>query len=222
MRLRNDDRTNIARIRDAAITEFANNGVDGTSIRTIAAAADVSPGLVIHHFGSKEELRVACDEHVAGIIREVKGSAMASGSAFDVTAAFRTVGELPAAKYLARTLVDGAPHVAELVDEIATDAMKYVATGVETGMVKPSNHEWERAAILTIWSLGALVLHEHLERLVGVDITADFSQNPKAVSAYMAPILEIYSQGVFTDTTIELMRAAFVDAADQQQEKETS
>jgi hypothetical protein len=139
-----------------------------------------------------------------------------------VTAAFRTVGELPAAKYLARTLVDGAPHVAELVDEIATDAMKYVATGVETGMVKPSNHEWERAAILTIWSLGALVLHEHLERLVGVDITADFSQNPKAVSAYMAPILEIYSQGVFTDTTIELMRAAFVDAADQQQEKETS
>lgn len=217
-----EDRTTIARIRDAAITEFANNGVDGTSIRTIAATAGVSPGLVIHHFGSKDGLRVACDEYVAGIIREVKGSAMASGGAFDVTAAFRAVGGLPAAKYLARTLVDGSPHVAELVDEIVTDAMKYVATGVETGMIKPSDHEWERAAILTIWSLGALVLHEHLERLVGVDITADFSANPKAVSAYMAPILEIYSQGVFTDTTIQLMRAAFVDAADNQQEMESS
>ena len=89
-------------------------------------------------------------------------------------------------------------------------------------MVKPSNHEWERAAILTIWSLGALVLHEHVERLVGVDITADFSQDPKAVSAYMAPILEIYAEGIFTDTTIEMMRAAFVDASDSKQEQESS
>ena len=190
-----DDRTTVARIRDAAITEFANNGVAGTSVRAIAAAADVSPGLVIHHFGSKDQLRVACDEHVAGIIREVKGDAMASGGALDVTAAFRAVGD------------------------VVRDAMSYVAIGVETGMVKPSEYEFERAAILTIWSLGALVLHEHLERLIGVDITADFSADPLATSAYMAPILEIYSQGVFTETTIEMLRAAFVET-DPANEKE--
>jgi AcrR family transcriptional regulator len=218
-----DDRTTTARIRDAAITEFAANGVDGTSIRTIATSAGVSAGLVIHHFGSKEGLRVACDEYVAGIIREVKGGAMASGGGFDVTAAFRTVGEIPAAKYLARTLVDGSPHVAELVDEIANDAMKYVATGVDTGMIKPSDYERERAAILTIWGLGALVLHEHLERLIGVDITADFSNDPKAVSSYMAPILEIYANGFLTETTVELMSEAFVNAPkDPHQEKDTA
>ncbi len=216
-----DDRSTVARIRDAAITEFAANGVDGTSIRTIATAAGVSPGLVIHHFGSKDELRVACDEYVAGIIRDVKGGAMASGGAFDVTAAFRTVGEIPAAKYLARTLVDGSPHVAELVDEIVTDAMKYVATGVETGMIKPTEHEWERAAILTIWGLGSLVLHEHLERLIGVDITSDFSADPKATSAYMAPILEIYSNGFLTETTVQILRAAFVDAATEAEKEST-
>lgn len=216
-----DDRTTAARIRDAAITEFAANGVAGTSIRTIAATAGVSPGLVIHHFSSKEELRVACDEFVAGIIRDVKGGAMASGGAFDVTAAFRTVGDIPAAKYLARTLVDGSPHVAELVDEIVNDAVAYVSTGVETGMIRPSSHEYERAAILTIWGLGSLVLHEHLERLIGVDITADFSKNPKAVSAYMAPILEVYGQGLFSETTIQLMREAFVDASDNE-EKESA
>lgn len=213
-----DDRTTTARIRDAAITEFAANGVDGTSIRSIAATAGVSPGLVIHHFGSKDELRVACDEYVAGIIREVKGGAMASGGAFDVTAAFRSVGELPASKYLARTLVDGSPHVAELVDEIVNDANHYVATGVETGMIKPSQHDYERAAILTIWGLGALVLHEHLERLIGVDITADFSRDPKAVSAYMAPVLEIYSQGLLTEKTVQLMSEAFVASTAQEKE----
>jgi AcrR family transcriptional regulator len=217
-----DDRSTIARIRDAAITEFAANGIDGTSIRTIAAAAGVSPGLIIHHFGSKDELRVACDEYVAGIIRDVKGGAMASGGAFDVTAAFRTVGEIPAAKYLARTLVDGSPHVAELVDEIVADAVGYVATGVDTGMIRPSDHERERAAILTVWGLGALVLHEHLERLIGVDITADFSGDPKAVSAYMAPILELYSNGLLTEKAVQLMREAFVAPTETEQEKESA
>ena len=216
-----DDRSTVARIRDAAITEFAANGVDGTGIRTIASAAGVSPGLVIHHFGSKDELRAACDEHVAGIIRAIKGSAMASGGGFDVTAAFRSVGEIPAARYLARTLVDGSPHVAELVDEIAADAVEYVATGVATGMIKPSQYERERAAILTIWSLGALVLHEHMERLIGVDITSDFSADPKAASAYTAPILEIYGQGLLTERAVQLFREAFVDASTDE-EKESA
>src|SRR3712207_8086528 len=49
-----DDLTGRARIRDAAIRRFAVDGF-GTSVRAIAADAGVSPGLVIHHFGSKEQ-----------------------------------------------------------------------------------------------------------------------------------------------------------------------
>ncbi len=219
-----DDRTTTARIRDAAITEFASKGVEATSVRTIAARADVSPGLIIHHFGSKEDLRVACDEYITAIIRELKGTAMAAGAGFDMTAAIRSWnGEVPIAKYLARTLVDGSPHVAELVDEMTNDAVTYVNTGVENGLIKPSDYPKERAAILMIWSLGALVLHEHLERLIGVDITADLSHDPKAMSPYMAPILELYSNGFLTETTVQLMSEAFVDApAGTDQEKETA
>ncbi len=223
MRSSDDTRTAAARIRDAAIVEFAANGVTGSTIRKIAAGAGVSPGLVIHHFGSKDQLRVACDEYIAELIRDVKGDAMASGSGFDVTAAFREVGDIPAAKYLARTLVDGSPHVAELVDELVGDAVKYVATGVEAGMIKPTEHEWGRAAIMTIWGLGALVLHEHVERLIGVDITADLSENPTAASAYIAPVLEIYGQGIFTEATLQQMQEAFVDASTEiNQGKETA
>lgn len=219
-----DDRTTAARIRDAAITEFAATGISGTSVRTIAASADVSPALVIHHFGSKDDLRQACDEWVAALIRELKTTALASGGGFDVAAAFRGhIGEVPAAKYLAKTLVDGSPHVSDLVDELARDAVEYIETGVATGMIQPSSHPNERAAILMVWSLGALVLHEHLERLIGVDITADFGSNPKAVSAYMAPILEIYGNGFLTETTVELMSGAFVEAPnDTHQEKESA
>ncbi len=214
-----DDRTTAARIRDAAITEFAANGVAATSVRTIAATAGVSPGLVIHHFGSKEQLRQACDEYVIATIRDIKGGAMAAGAGFDVISAFRRAAGPPLAKYLARTLVDPSPHVAELVDEIVHDAVGYLETGIESGMIRPSQHAQGRAAILTIWNLGALVLHEHVERLLGVDITADFSADPKAASSYMAPILEIYGEGVFTDTTVKVMSEAFVDDSPTKQKE---
>ncbi|WP_329603806.1 helix-turn-helix domain-containing protein, partial [Nocardia seriolae] len=47
-----DDLTTRARIRDAAITVFGEQGF-GVGVRAIAAAAGVSPGLVNHHFGDR-------------------------------------------------------------------------------------------------------------------------------------------------------------------------
>ncbi len=41
---------------DAALTVFAAKGVDGTSIKDIAKAASVTPGLLYHYFSSKEAL----------------------------------------------------------------------------------------------------------------------------------------------------------------------
>jgi TetR/AcrR family transcriptional regulator, regulator of cefoperazone and chloramphenicol sensitivity len=61
------DRTARAVIRDEALRLFSGRGPDGVSVRQIAAAAGVSPGLVLHHFGSKEGLCRAVDEHVLGL-----------------------------------------------------------------------------------------------------------------------------------------------------------
>ena len=206
-----DDRTTKARIRDAAVACFAEHGIAATTARKVATAAGVSAGLVMHHFGSMEGLRAACDRHVTAMIRELKGGAMAAGAGFDPLAAFRSAaGGPPLARYLARTLVDGSPQVADLVDELVGDAIAYIETGVENGMLTASRYPRERAAIMTMWSLGALVLHEHLERLIGYDLT-DPAFNPKAAASYMAPALEILS-GLFTETTVERMKEAFNDA----------
>lgn len=51
-----DTRTQVL---DAARTEFADKGYDGTSVRGIARAAGVDPALVHHYFGSKEQVFVA-------------------------------------------------------------------------------------------------------------------------------------------------------------------
>jgi hypothetical protein len=59
-----EDLTARARIRDAALAQFAERGYAGTTIKGIAEAAGFSIGLVQHHFGAKNGLRLACDELV--------------------------------------------------------------------------------------------------------------------------------------------------------------
>ena len=56
MRLTAEDLTTRARIRDAAIGLFGRDGFGPATVRAVASAAGVSPGLVIHHFGSKAGL----------------------------------------------------------------------------------------------------------------------------------------------------------------------
>lgn len=53
-----------ARIRDAALKLIAENGASATSVRAIAKAAGVSPGLVQHHFKTKAELQASLEAYV--------------------------------------------------------------------------------------------------------------------------------------------------------------
>lgn len=66
-------------ILDAARLEFAAAGYDGATIRGIAAEANVDPALVMHYFGSKDQLFAASLEfpvNPADLIQE-----MSSGGA---------------------------------------------------------------------------------------------------------------------------------------------
>jgi AcrR family transcriptional regulator len=207
---RDPDLTARARIRDAAIDRFGQDGIAATSLRTIAADAGVSAALVMHHFGSKDGLRVACDDHVAVTIREGKRQAMAAGPGADPLVALRQADETrPLLRYLARVLIDPSPAVAELVDELVDDAEAYMAEGVRTGMLRPSADPRGRAVVLTMWSLGALVLHEHVARLLGADLTAD----TQGLVAYSLPATELLGEGALTPEVYAQIRAAYEDLA---------
>lgn len=75
------DLTARARIRDAALRQFAAAGVAATSIRDVAQAAGVSPGLVQHHFRSKVGLRSAVDAFVIQRATDAFGVVIADGPA---------------------------------------------------------------------------------------------------------------------------------------------
>ena len=113
-----EDLTARARIRDAALALFAERGVDGATIRDIANSAGVSGGLVRHHFGSKDELRAACDSYALDQLMQIKEQAVDGqlANASFMSAAHPTV--LLLYRYLARSLVDGSPAAAAMFDEM--------------------------------------------------------------------------------------------------------
>lgn len=112
------DLTGRARLREAALRLFAERGFEATSARAVAAAAGLSPALVMHHFGSKEGLRAAVDEHVLGQIGTALRAADPAGE--DLMASLgavsaRMFGADPLLRgYLRRVLQDGGPASADL------------------------------------------------------------------------------------------------------------
>jgi AcrR family transcriptional regulator len=104
-----------ARIREAALRLYAEHGLRATSIRMVADEAGLSPGAVMHHFKSKDDLAEAVQHAVIAKIRQVISevglgepphvATRARRQAFD-----QLVSDNPAiAGYLRRVILDGGP-----------------------------------------------------------------------------------------------------------------
>lgn len=180
----------------------------GTSLKLVAAEAGVSQALIVHHFGSKEGLREACDRRVIDAIRtQIRASAGAGGQV-DVLEAFRRhEGQAWALPYLARALTEGGDSVVALVDELAEASVAATDQLVADGLYKPSAHPRERALVLVVWSLGAVALHRHVERLLGADLTGE----PRDLVPYLRGATELLADGLFTDEMHAGVRAAVTE-----------
>ncbi|MGW4589693.1 TetR/AcrR family transcriptional regulator [Amycolatopsis thermoflava] len=188
-----EDLTTRARIRDAALARFGAEGVDRANLRAIAADAGVSPGLVIHHFGSKEGLRRACDEHVMAAIRGPDDDTAAWQDPANLAGLLEAAA--PARRYLARAFVDNSAEVAALYDEIVEVTQAWLERGAREGWVRENTDPRTRAALYVTWLLAPLILEEHLTRVLG---TSDLHDTDTTLR-YAGTAVEMLTHGVFTD-----------------------
>jgi TetR/AcrR family transcriptional regulator, regulator of cefoperazone and chloramphenicol sensitivity len=164
-----EDLTARAKILDAALEQFAQQGFDGATIRGIAKAAGVSPGLVQHHFGSKDGLRRACDDAVLSLIRR-KVAAAEDGRITDPSfLAALYAGARPLVRYVARAVADGSAAGASLVDEIAARTEEFLGNTWPERFAAGSSRTRDAAAVLVAQSVGTIVLHEHVARRIGLE-----------------------------------------------------
>lgn len=188
--------TGAERILDAAIDLFGEHGFRGTPLKAIAAEANVSQALIVHHYGTKNGLRAACDAHVAHLVRVRKEETIDAEQQFDPFSALHRIQDSrPLLRYLTRALTEGGQGTSDLVDDIIDDAVAYLTQGEESGLIKSSAVPRDRAALLVIWSLGALTLHEQVRRLFGTDFLAA-STPPEDLHRYLRPAIELYTQGL--------------------------
>jgi len=195
-----EDLTGRARIRDAALEEFGAKGVRGATVRGIAARAGVSPALVQHHFGTKDGLRRACDQHVLGFIRREADAARMGDALTEpayLTEVFRTAPRVQ--RYLARALVDGSPEAATLFDDLVTLTEPNLADPPDA-----TGTPHDRALVLTAMRLGVIVMHEHLSRGLGADVFG----RAAAIRVGRAS-LDLMNPALLPAELIEQARAAF-------------
>jgi AcrR family transcriptional regulator len=166
-------------------------------VRAIAAEAGVSPGLVIHHFGSKDALRAECDEHVLRVIREAKDDKLATPGPRDILAELASVEEYaPVVGYLVQALLAGGSLAEALLDHLVSDAEKYLQHAVDTGVLRPSRDPAARARFLVYIGVGALLVHlrRHPPGPGGPGAAV------RSYTEFIAlPALELYTEGLLTD-----------------------
>lgn len=202
-----DDRTARARIRDEALRLFGNHGPDAVTVRDIAAAAGVSPALVVRHYGSKDGLRDAVDDHVARIfevmltrITDPRGA----GGPFD-PAALPSLAEvvaeyLPADSaipaYLGRMLLAGGAVGSALFRELHALSRQALAGLSEAGLAASGADPAVRAAFLLVNDLAVLILRARLADVLGID-----PLSAAGMRRWGAEVLSIYRAGLLKGAT---------------------
>jgi AcrR family transcriptional regulator len=210
-----DDLTAVARIRDAAIERFGAQGF-GVGLRSIAEAAGVSAALVIHHFGSKDGLRKACDDYVAEEVRSSKSAAMNSSDPATWLAQLAEIEEFaPLTAYLVRSMQTGGDLAKTLWRTMMDNAASYLDEGVRTGILKPSRDPAARARFLAITGGGGFLLYIQMHD-TPTDLRAVLRDYARDM---MLPSLELYTEGLMADSH---MYEAFLAQAEQEGESDAS
>ncbi|MFD6190382.1 TetR/AcrR family transcriptional regulator [Streptomyces sp. NPDC060275] len=198
-----EDRTTRALIRDEALALFAAHGPDSVTVRRIATAAGVSPGLVVHHFGSKDGLRQEVDQYVVAVFEAMLGEltggdggveAFDSGAgAASLSAAFTR--HLPAGSplpgYLRRLLLsdtDAGRLLFARLYEVSRAALDGLTAA---GLAAPGRDPAVRAALLLANDLAVFLLRDRIGEVLGTDpLSAD------GMARWAPEVLDIYAGGL--------------------------
>lgn len=189
------------RILAAAIELFGARGVDGTSVRDIASLADVSPALVVHHFGSKARLREAADEQVLALVAANRAAMAASIESvthggteqLGYGALMNIVANPTLAAYVRRILIEGGPAASALFGAGVTQATGLMRELIESGTARPTSDVETRAAMLISQAMTLLILREQFTAVLGYD-----PLTPEGLPRWLETLQEFVMRGILT------------------------
>jgi AcrR family transcriptional regulator len=186
------------RICEAALLGFAESGFAATSIRDVAAAADVSPSLVQYHFPSKDKLRDAVNEYVVDRAAETFAELPPGESAEEIQRELgdRVTGwarEHPEALlYVARLTADEDPAALEIFDAFLAIATRQWQQLAEEGLLRPDVDIGWAAIQAIILILGSALF----EGAVNRHLSAPW-RNPDQLERWNRANSELFRRGLY-------------------------
>ncbi|MCL2652806.1 MAG: TetR/AcrR family transcriptional regulator [Propionibacteriaceae bacterium] len=203
------DLTARARIVDAAIGVFAEQG-GAASVRAIATAAGVSPGLITHHFGTKEALKAECDQRVLDGYTEMKmaGIANPAGSMNLVNNTDPEQAEHISAMstYMLRAFLEGGETAREFYRRLLAQMAEVIDAAAAQGMVRPECTDATHLRYMAGSTLGFMLVQFVLEP---PNDNQEFFQGVTSDPAVLDAMLDTLTNGVFSnDQVLTAYRAA--------------
>lgn len=161
-----------ARILGAALELFAERGVDATPMRTVATAAGVTVGLIVHHYGTKEALREAVELAIVSQFAAAIASVPLGGCPPEqlTGARDRAVAQMLAADpslvdYLRRALLDSSTEHGGLVSRLSQLSAQQVHELREAGIISTKHTIGEQVISIMVRQLGRLFLQPLIDRI---------------------------------------------------------
>jgi AcrR family transcriptional regulator len=189
-----------ARIREAALRLYAENGQRATTIRMVAEEAGMSPGAVMHHFKSKDDLSEAVQRAVIAKIRQVVSgvglsdapevAARARRRAFD-----RLITENPSiAGYMRWTVLEGGPAGAALFAEGFELVRAEMQTMVAASIARPLPDPEIGLVLYRAINLAHIVFGPLIEQTLGLSLT-----DPAVLERFASASVDLLTHPVFTE-----------------------
>ena len=193
-----DDLTAKARIRNVAMDLYDAQGEERTSMRTVAAAAGVNVGLLVHHFKNKDGLRDAVEDLVVDYFAHAIAQAPAEGTPAQVAAGRdAAVGQMlkdnPAVvNYLRRTLLDPGAPKSRMLERLTELSQSEITKLRSAGLASTSRRDASQVIQLMVRQFGHLFLQPMIdsmwEQLADPDWPA--ADKPTLVVATREPVSE--------------------------------
>ena len=197
VRIADDDLKAAAVIREAAMQLFADRGAAAVTVREIAAAAGVSPGLVMHHYGSKDGLKDAVDRRAAAFFEEMLGELARIGeqggsASLAELFATRLEAQPVMVDYVRRLLLDGGQATGALFGKLFGMTLAGMRSLVEAGVVRPAQDEQTRTAFLLANDLSLVLLRRQIAEVTGTD-----PLTRQGLARWTAAVMDVYTGGIF-------------------------
>jgi TetR/AcrR family transcriptional regulator, regulator of cefoperazone and chloramphenicol sensitivity len=200
VRVPEEDLTAVARIRNAALEGFARDGVEATSIRDVAAAAGVSPGLVQHHFKTKEDLERAVNEHVVRIAAEAYAEFEAATADADTEELLTAIGDVitafvrdhrSALLHVIRSAAAGEEAGLGIFDALMAIVNGQVERLAGEGSLQPDIDRLWAALHVVVFNLGTVLLEPAIDRHLPAPL-----RDPEQLQRWNEATTQLISRGV--------------------------